>query len=120
MLWGNHLWTSACQYFVLNSYHERQKGVVFLRRAVAVILSLLASFMDIKIAVIPAGLPLPLQQMSGSAVHWEFQDNCGFWSVSLRGWPFRMEPLFEGCFYGLVELYAPSSVLAYFSRAGAK
>lgn len=80
----------------------------------AVILSLLASFMDIKIAVIPAGLPLPPQQLSGSAVHREFQHNCGFWSVNLRGWPFLMKPLFAGYFYGLVELYALSSVLAYF------
>lgn len=66
--WEIILLTSDCQYFACNSYSGSAGKFIFLRKAVVVILPLLAGFMDLKIIVVLAGTPLAPQHLSGSAL----------------------------------------------------
>lgn len=70
----------------------KKSSFIFLRRAVVVMLSLLASFMSLKVIVVV----FARISSAHSAVEWLSSGSlmptisCGFWLVYIRGWPFVM------------------------------
>ena len=101
--WGSHFVKQCLSIFCMQQLlWGKKSSFIFLRRAVIVILSLLASFISLKVIVVLARTP-----SAHSAVEWLSSGSlmptisCGFWLVYIKGWPFVMQFSYEGYFMGL-------------------